>query len=225
MEKLFKKMVFGRFKTKRLGISDLDEIVEVERLAFIPLLQASKEKIKLRLQRDHIYLGLKNQGNLIGTLAYRYAHFSPQDKKSFPKTFNEFSNNPNEDNTNTIFGYSLGVIPEYRSRESTLELVNTALKLAQERGMSYAVADGRCPSYNGSLQFEQEKILQNKIFKEAIDKWIKQQERPPLETLLKDPVLAFFHLFAKAGLLWLIPNFIPEDKPAGGHRVILYRKL
>lgn len=208
----------------KLRKSDLDKIIIVETEAFIPPLQAPKETIYKRLDLEHIYLGAEEDGKLVGTLAFRYSTF-PKEFKDFPKTFEDFSNNPNDSKANAMFGYSFGVIPEYRGRENTFMLLNSALELAKKQGMSYAVADGRCPSYNGSIKFKQERISQNPEFRDILDRHIANRTIPSQEDLMKDPVLAFYIKLAKAKPLGLASRFIPEDEPAGGNRVILYREL
>jgi len=211
-------------KVLRLNQNDLDRIVEVEKAAFIPPLQASRETIADRLNLNHVYLGLESNGKLIGTLAFRYARFSPKDLAIFPRTFDEFSNSPNAEQPNAIFGYSLGILPEYRGR-STLELMDRTCDFAKLNSMEYVVAEGRCPSYNGSNEFSQETIMQNPEFKRIIDEAIAKGSLPSKKELLKDPNLAFYILFAKGKPLILIPDFNPEDTPSGGHRVILYKQL
>jgi len=211
-------------KIIRLTQNDLDRILEVETGAFIPPLQASKETILKRLNLNHVYLGSELDGQLIGTLAFRYSTFSPEDLANFPRTFDEFANDPNTEQANAMFGYSLGFIPESRGR-STLELMDKATEFAKMNSMEYVVAEGRCPSYNGSDEFPQEIIMQNPEFRKILDESITKGITPSKRDLLKDPNLAFYILFAKGEPLTLIPNFNPEDKPSGGHRILLYKKL
>ena len=63
-------------KIIKLGLKDLDRIVQVERAAFIPPIQATREKIQARLKKGHTYLGIEDSGKLIGTLACRKAFLS-----------------------------------------------------------------------------------------------------------------------------------------------------
>jgi len=199
-----------------IRLNDLERIVEVERAAFIPPLQASPEKITKRLSLGHVYLGLETDNKLVGTLAFKFSDFE------IPRTFYEFSDGPSKGNA--VFIYSLGILPEYRGR-NTLELIDSALKFSGMSGMQYSVADGRMPSYNGSLEFHQERILQDPEFKKIIDGHITRGTTPSIEETKLDPNLAFLVRFVHGKPLKLIPNFMPEDKPSGGHRIILCKEL
>ncbi|MFZ5955676.1 MAG: GNAT family N-acetyltransferase [Nanoarchaeota archaeon] len=209
----------------KLGKGDLEKIFNVERKAFIPLIQASKEKICKRFNCGHVYLGANIDNLIVGTLAFRYGTFSPDDYSNFPNTFDKFANQLNSKNSNSIFVYSLGIIPDYRGGKLTKELINCVENYAKKENLNYIVGDGRCPSYNGSTIFEQENIRQNLEFKRTIDDYMAGGRIPVTKDLLKDSTLAFYHKLIGLDFLWIMQNFIPEDKPAGGYRVILYKQL
>ena len=211
-------------KIVQLNICNLEKIIEVESGAFIPPLQASRQKIIKRLSLNHFYFGAEIDSNLVGTLAFRYSTFSLINRADFPRTFEEFVNHPNTERSNAILVYSLGILPEYRGKNSALKLLNEAFEFAKRSGIEYVFGDGRCPSYNGSNDFPQERIEKSQEFKESIDECIAHGFNPSVKELLKDSTLAFYIKFVGLKPLKLIPNFIPEDKPAGGHRVILYKK-
>ena len=208
----------------RLGKTDLNGILIVEKDSFIPPLQAKGEKILKRLETNHTYLGTFIHDKLIGTLAFRYDHF-PKDFSQIPTTFEDFSNRPNVINADSMFIYSFGILPSHRSLKNALDLIRAGFEIGRREGARYVIGDGRCPSYNGSLQFEQEKIIQNSRFKESLDKHIQKETIPSEKELSLDPVLAFYLKFIKLRPLLISPNFIPEDLPAGGKRVILYKQI
>jgi GNAT superfamily N-acetyltransferase len=206
----------------KLTEADIEKILDVEKRAFIPPLQAERNVISNRLKMNHVYLGAQHNGELVGALAFRYGRFSSD---NFPKKFHEFADNPNAENPNAIFAYSLGIVPEHRNKGYALKLIESVRDCAKTNNVCYIIGDGRCPSYEGSAEFEQEKIKQNIEFKNAIDEGIRKGILPKSQDLVKDSTLAFYHRFVKADFLFLIPDFIPEDKPAGGHRVIIGTKL
>ena len=206
-----------------LDESDLEAIVEVEKKAFISELQEEEEIIKIRLRMNHTYVGAFEDEKLVGTLGFRYALFNPNEKEKFPKTCEKFANKPNENGANTIFVYTLGVIPEYRRLNLVLGLIQNSFDTARSQRAEFMVAEGRIPSYNGSLH---EKIKCKRDVKSAVDEALESKmDLPVLNKLLKDPLLGFYHRYVKVKFLWLIPHFTPEDIASGGYRIIFFKKI
>ncbi len=213
------------FTIVTLGLKDIERIMHTERLSFIPAIQASEESVRLRLHLGHIMLGAEMAGKLIGKICFSYANFSPNDFEGFPKTFQEFSHQPRPERYNTVFVYNLDVIPNYRGGKAASLLIRAMFERAKKDGCTYVVVDGRPSSYNGSVAKE-EQIRQNPELKAALDSYLAGGPFPTDEILLTDPTLAFYIRVAGGGkFLWIIPGFLPEDKPAGGIRIIGYKEI
>lgn len=208
---------------KILNESDLGAIIEVEKKAFVPELQASEEIIRKRLQMNHIYVGAIKNKKVVGTLGFRYAFFNQNDKDNFPSTCRDFANKPYESGANAMFVYTLGIIPTDRKLNLVLGLIQYSFDVARSQGAELMAAEGRIPSYNGSLK---ENIKYKAEVKLVVDDALKSKvDFPALDKLLKDPLLGFYRRYVKVDFLWLIPNFTPEDTASGGHRVIFYKEL
>ena len=208
-----------------LGLKDIKRIMQTERLSFIPAIQASEESVRLRLRLGHIMLGAEMAGRLVGKICFSYANFSPNDFEGFPKTFQEFSHQPRPERHNSVFVYNLDVIPSYRGDKASSLLLRTMFERVKKDGCAYLICDGRPSSYNGS-DAKEEQVRQNPDFKAAIDRFLAGGPFPTDKELMKDPTLALYiRVAGGAKFLWVIPDFLPEDKPAGGIRVIMYKEL
>jgi len=208
-----------------LGLLDLARIMETEKASFIPAIQASKESIRKRFSLGHIMLGAEIAGRLVGKICFSYANFSPNDFAGFPKTFQEFSHQPRPERYNSVFVYNLDVIPEERGSKAASLLIRAMFERAKKDGCIYVVVDGRPSSYNGNVAKE-ERVKQNPKLKAALDSYLAGGPFPTDEELMTDPTLAFYIRVAGGGkFLWIIPGFLPGDKPAGGIRVIGYKEI
>lgn len=199
--------------------------METEEQSFIPSMRASEESVRQRLALDHIMLGAEQDGRLVGKICFSYSNFSPNDFEDFPKTFHEFSHQPRPDRYNSVFVYNLDVIPDQRGGKASSLLIRTMFERAKKDGCAYVVIDGRPSSYNGS-DAKEEQVRQNPKLKAALDDYLAGGPFPTDEELMTDPTLAFYMRKTTGGkFLWIIPNFLPEDEPAGGIRVIMYKEI
>lgn len=210
-----------------LSLNDIDEILNVERKAFIPALQATEESIRTRLTKGHIYLGVKDQEKLVGTMGLRFANFTPDFTDFLNKnpTFYEYANKENDVNANAIFIYNLGIIPEYRNCSNAKKLIRSVFELAKQKGMKFLVGDSRIPSYNGSSENKPyENIEKNPLVHDAIESYFRTGILPPREIIRKDPVAGFYlTIFPKSKVLGITnPNFCGGDNPSGGCNSIGY---
>ncbi len=212
---------------KKLTSTDTYQMMEVEKKAFIPPLQASKEKILYRLEKNHPYLGLYDSEKIVGTIAFRYGRFSPQFPSGIPRTADMYANLPNEKDPNVIFCYSLGIIPSYRQMSNALLLINSMLSTAKKNHpkLEYLLGEGRFPSYKGSMDYDQEKISHRQKCTVTIDKCLKENRPLTRGEMREDPLLAFYQKFVRMLPFELIPHFSSGDHPSGGHRLMMYRKL
>jgi len=203
---------------------DLELILDLEKNSWLPSAQANEKSILKRLDLGHTMLGLK-EDKLIGMVSFSYAQSSPNDYKNFPKTFNEFSTKKIGENYNSGFFYNLAIHPEKRGGKYASFLIKEAIAYARNEGCIHLFADGRCPSYNGSNNFKQEKVKQSLEFKKVIDRYVETNIFPEQKEFLNDFTLAFYHKLLGCKFLWIMPDFFPEDKPSGGFRVIFHKDI
>lgn len=227
-----------------LSAADMVEIMELERKVCIPLIQAQEDTIRRRLELGNIMLGVRREGALVGSIGFRYSTFSPDDLKSFPKKFREFST-PTERPTfyNAGFGYSLNVDPELRTlavhqgerkgiRPTGVgkALLAGMMERMVRDGCTWLVGDGRPAFYNGSLGYPHERYEQDPRLKAILDDCAAADRQPTEEEKQELISYSIFRAYNKAfggGLrvAWVIPDFFPPDIPAGGFRVIVYKRL
>jgi len=207
---------------KTYKCSDINKILLVEHQSFVEEIRASREIIEKRLKLLHTYICCEYQGKVAGTIAFHLDRFDPENKKDFPKTFNEYSGSANNPDANALFVYSLGVVPEFRDGRVAKSLIKSVSEEAAKSGLEFIVGDGRCPSYNGSCK---EGISQIIKFKELIDNYVKTSHVPEKNEFLLDPLLAFYHKIIGCKFAWIFPKFIPEDAASGGFRVIGYKEI
>jgi len=217
-----------------LGKDDAKEIRELEEKAWIPELQADRETIERRLELGHTIFGLRFGEKLIGKTAFCYSNFDPKkspEEQNFPQNFKEFSSIPKPEQFNAAFFYDLDVDPEFRGEIPAKTLIDAAVVRVTQKGCRYGVADVRVPSYNGSLGFEQERRPQKPEFKKVIDKYVDPDKKivpiaqEDLDFMYLEPTMRFYHQMTGAIPLWIAKDFIPQDEPSGGFRIIAYREL
>ena len=193
--------------------------MELERRAFDTYLQANVETYKQRLSQGHVMLGAAQNNRLVGIVSFSYGRFSRSDFASFPKTFREFSMQSPCKNHNTMFLYNLGIEPTCRGTLSFL-LLHSAFERAMADGCTNVVSEGMIPSYAGNTLFPR-----NPTVKSAIDRFASTGEFPSDDEFLLDPMLSFYRRLSGCEFIWLMPDFVPEDKASNGWRVILHSKL
>lgn len=208
---------------RELTLSDTDKILDLERKSWIPELQTDEESVKQRFELGHKMFGIEENGKLLGKICFSYSNFSPDDRNQFPQTFQEFSHQPEVKDPNAAFVYNLDIEPESRNSRYAIDLIKTMENTVRQAGCEYVVIDGRPSSYNGS-DSSYEQVKQKPKLKEAIDQYLEGGSFPTDKQLMEDSTLA---LYARLGgkFLWIMPNFVPEDKPAGGIRVIMSKEL
>jgi len=205
---------------------DLERIMEVERRAFMRSIRADAEKILKRIRKGHTYLGIEQNGELVGSMGLRLARFKPDLEnfcRRFP-TFNEYAEAENERKANAVFVYSLGIAPENRNFVNARRLIEGAIQIAGDRGLNFTVGDARIPSYNGSNNLPYEFFEQNPELRKAIDECLTRGEAPPRELLEQDPVSgAYLKMFPNGKVLGVTgKDFWKGDEPCGGHMAIMY---
>lgn len=208
-----------------LGENDIPEIIGLENKSWIPGLQATEESIRDRIRKNHVILGIRDGERLVAKICFSCSSFRADQPENFPDNFEDFSHQPIVESPNALFVYNLDVNPDYRGKIYAPTLIKAVIREAMKLGLRYIVADGRPSSYNGSGEYEQEKVKQNLDFKQSIDKYLNGGSFPTDAEFMKDPTLALYRRLTGCKFYSVLPNFIPEDEPAGGIRVILVKEV
>lgn len=227
-----------------LSVADMGEMMELEHKVCTSPIQAQAETIRKRLDLGNIMLGVWRKGLLVGSIGFRYSTFSPDDLDSFPKSFRDFSTPTLKPETyNAGFCYSVNVNPTLRTLAVHPEagiglrttgigklLITSMTERMVSDGCTYLVGDGRPAFYGGSFEFPQEYYEKDLKLKKILDDCAVVNRQPTEEERLKIIEYPIFRAYNKAlggGLraLWVLPNFFRSDTPAGGFRVILYKRL
>lgn len=209
-------------KIIQLDRGDLEDILDLERKNFSPEMQASKESIIDRLDKGHIMLGIRDREKLVGKICFSLSKFSPDNKEEFPKTFSEYSHQAPCEKPNAAFVYDLDVNPNYRGNICVRRLIKAAVDKASLSCCRFFVADCMVSSYNGDSK---KHIRQIPSVKDAIDNYLNGGFFPTDEKLTQDPYLAFLKRVTGGKYIWIMPNFMPQDKASGGIRIIGYVDL
>ncbi len=210
-------------KIVELGLTDIERIVADEKASFPPFLQASRNTIRQRLDFGHIMLGAEIKGGLIGKVCFSYTDFSPTPKEDFPKTFRQFSTQPRLAQYNAAFVYNLNINPVFRGSCAVYALIQTLVKRVCGDGCKYIVFDARPSSYAGN-SCEQERVKFKPGVKALFDNYLLSGDFPTDGEFCQDPTLAFYYRLG-GKFLWIMPNFLPEDRSAGGFRVIMHKEI
>jgi glyoxylase-like metal-dependent hydrolase (beta-lactamase superfamily II)/ribosomal protein S18 acetylase RimI-like enzyme len=208
-----------------LSESDINRICELEKEAWIPELQASKETILKRLRSGHKMLALGNN-KLLGMISWRYDGFSIKDEfNNFPKDFNEYSQKKSafKSKARSAFIYNLGVRTSARKQGIGSSLLQLAFESIRNDGIEQVFVDSRIPSYHGSNYGEFENVSPANEFADAIDNYFSQNFFSEKEKLLVDPILRFYT--TNGFRPWLIKNEFIRDKSSGNIRIICYMNL
>jgi hypothetical protein len=208
-----------------LSQNDVEGILTLERESFPSPLRAERETILQRMKLGHTMLGIRDGAIIRSMISYSLARFSPDSYDSFPKTFREFSLLPEPSDANAVFIYNLEVARSLRGGRDARLLLRAALDRAKASGCTYAVGDGRISSYAGDDSCPQAKTSRTQKLRRSVDRYLAGGRFPTDDELLLDPTLALYRRITGAEFLWIIPEFIREDRASGGLRVIVYGPL
>lgn len=202
-----------------LDSTSIPSIHALEKCCWPIEMQATPDRLANRFAQGHQMLGAFVDGQLVGLIAFRLRMFDPEDLSDFPQTFDEFASGKSASMFNTVFGYNMSIHPSQRGRQVIQQLLREAIAFVRKKGCRYIVGDGRCPSYNGTMQ-ENKAIKQSPVFRQAIDRYLHGGVFPSLDEFLADPALRFFYRTMHCRFIDIRANFLPGDKASGGHRVI-----
>lgn len=201
--------------------SEIDRIYALEKEAWVPELQASKETILTRLRNGHNLLAVKKHNELLGMIGWCYSEFSIQKGlANFPRKFSDFSASKNCTNRDvqSAFIYNVGVKATFRQGGTGSLLLQRAFEKIRADGIHHVFVDSRLPSYNGSQTDSRENVKQIPEFKEVIDRYFLSNQFPNEREFALDPSIRFY---MKNGFKpWLILKDFIQDHPSNNMRVI-----
>lgn len=210
--------------TRILTLDDLNDIMKVENETWIPPMRATREKIEDRINNGHRYFGYIINDALAGMVAWSYQNI--RSLEEFPKDFSSFSSGKSTlEGSNSAFIYNVGVAKNFQGKGVGTKMVKAALDYIKRDGVNEVYLDGRCPSYNGSTQFSEEKVAQSAEFKKSIDICVKENRVPIVNEVCHDPTLRFYNNLNFQPVLLTSSGFITADQASGGYRVIMYTKV
>lgn len=204
---------------------DVDRLAQLESEAWPPGLRADAGTIRLRLMRGHRLLVVEIGDRFAAAACFYHTTLDPTDATSFPRDFEIFSTMPATAPVRSTYVYNLCVTPSQRGRGSAECLIDAVIRDARAFGAQCLVGDGRCPSYAGTTDAGPHRVRHDPTFQRAIDDWQRTGLRPDTQRLIRDPVLRYYHRRLDCEFLHLLPGFLPEDRAAGGFRVIFVKRL
>ncbi len=204
---------------------EVSALAALERAAWPGPLQASEERIAMRLALGHCIFVAAGPDCLVASLCFVPTHAEPFDRDRFPRDFEAFSTLPRSAPVRSCYVYNLCVHPAWRGAPVVRPLMRAGVEHGRGLGARWLVADGRCPSYAGAVDEGPDKVRADPAFRAAIDAWAATGQQPPDEELLRDPLLRFYRRMVECQFLHLMPDFLPEDRGSGGYRVIFASDL
>lgn len=224
-------------KIRKLSKKDVNLILELEEQSWPPHLQADEQTIRGRFQDEHIMLGVEVEKKLVAMLSFRYVAYLPADEEGFvhfPKSFAEFSAgksiNPGEIEI-SAFVYNFEVHPDFRATTTAISLLRSGLETIRKDGCLNWFGDARSISYKGTERTDarEPKASYDPDVKICLDCYQKEGlfliEEKDLATILQDPIVGFYAKTVGGEPIWIISNFLPEDKVAGGFRIIVWGEI
>lgn len=213
------------FPIRALDAGDLPLLMELEAAAWAAPLQASEATIRRRLALGHTMFGAIDGDALAGTLCFTETSQDPLVRADFPANFEAYASLPRSEPVNALYAYNLCVRPSHRGTSTAIRLLREMEHHGRRLGARWLIGDGRCSSYAGSSAADDDKVKADPRFRATIDRWNETGIRPPLEEIIRDPLLRLHYRVYDCEFLYVIPDFFPQDPASGGFRVISAKDL
>lgn len=207
------------------GVEDVSALAALEAAAWPGPLQASEDLIRHRLALGHGMIVAAMPDYLAAAVCVVPRAEPEFDAASFPREFSQFSTLPRSDPVRSVYAYNLCVHPSHRGERVVRDVISLGIQTILKWGARSIIGDGRCPSYAGSSGEGPDRARPDAVFHDALDSWAETGIRPPLEILIRDPVLRFYHRVLDCDFVHLARNFLPQDASSGGNRVIFVKQL
>ena len=208
----------------RLGTDDVASIAAMETASWGPL-GAGEGTIRHRLSLGHTMIAAAVEDLVAGAICFVETTEDPHDTANFPKSFAAYSSMPRSAPARSLYVYNLGLRPEFRGSNMARGLLREMIEYGRGVGARWVVGDGRCPSYAGVQDGMPDKVLPDKKFRQTIDDWHRTGKMPPTSAITRDPLLKFYWRLLDCEFLHLAPDFLPEEIPSGGYRIIFAKDI
>lgn len=206
-------------------MSDLPLLMELEAAAWAGPLQASEATIRGRLALGHTMFGAIAGDVLAGTLCFTETSQDPLVRADFPANFDAFASLPRSEPVHALYAYNLCVRPSHRGGNTAIRLLKEMERHGRRLGARWLIGDGRCAAYAGSSGDDPDKVKADPRFRATIDRWNETGTPPPLEEIIRDPLLRLHYRVYNCEFLYVMPDFFPQDAASGGFRVISAKDL
>ncbi|MER9314524.1 hypothetical protein NKI31_03265 [Mesorhizobium sp. M0659] len=210
---------------RRLDLEDIPLLMELEAAAWVAPLQASETTIRHRLALGHTMFGAIDGDLLAGTICFTETSQDPLVRADFPRNFDAYASLPRSEPVYALYAYNLCVRPSHRGSNTAVRLLKEMESHGRRLGASWLIGDGRCSSYAGSSGEEYDHVKADARFRATIDRWNQTGTRPPLEEIIRDPLLRMHYRVYGCEFLYVMPDFFPQDATSGGFRVISAKNL
>jgi len=210
---------------RKLDADDMPLLMELEAAAWAGPLQASETTIRRRLALGHTMLGAIDGDLLAGTLCFTETSQDPLVRADFPADFDAFASLPRSEPVHSLFAYNLCVRPSHRGGNTAIRLLKEMESHGRRLGARWLIGDGRCSAYAGSSGDDDDQVSADPRFRATIDRWNETGIRPPLEEIIRDPLLRLHYRVYDCEFLYVMPDFFPQDAASGGFRVISAKDL
>lgn len=170
-------------------------------------------------------LGAIDGNVLAGTLCFTETSQDPLVRADFPANFDAFASLPRSEPVYALYAYNLCVRPSHRGGNTATRLLKEMEHYGRRLGARWLIGDGRCSAYAGSSGDDDDKVKADSRFRATIDRWNETGIRPPLEEIIRDPLLRLHYRVLECEFLYVMPDFFPHDAASGGFRVISAKDL
>ena len=210
---------------RQLDAEDIPLLMELEMTAWAAPLQASEAVIRYRLALGHTMFGAIDGNVLAGTICFTETSQDPLVRADFPENFDAYASLPRSEPVHALYAYNLCVRPSHRGGNTAVRLLKAMEDHGRRLNARWLIGDGRCSAYAGSSGDEYDKVRADPQFRASIDRWHKSGIRPPLDEIIRDPLLRLHYRVYDCEFLYVMPNFFPQDATSGGFRVISAKDL
>jgi GNAT superfamily N-acetyltransferase len=210
---------------RQLGAEDMLLLMELEAAAWAAPLRASEPTIRCRLELGHTMFGAMDGDMLAGTICFTETSQDPTVRADFPANFDAYATLPRSEPVHALYVYNLCVHPSHRGSNTAVRLLREMESHGRRIGASWLIGDGRCSSYAGSSGDEYDHVKADPVFRATIDRWNETGITPPLDEIIRDPLLRMHYRVLDCEFLYVMPDFFPQDATSGGFRVISAKNL
>ncbi len=210
---------------RQLNLDDMPLLMELEVAAWTAPLQAREEVIRYRLELGHTMFGAIDGDVLAGTLCFVETNQDPLVRSGFPTNFDAYASLPRSEPVYALYAYNLCVRPSHRGGNTAVRLLRKMENHGRSLDARWLIGDGRCSAYAGSSGDDYEKVRADPRFRASIDRWHTSGIKPPLDEIIRDPLLRMHYRVLDCEFLYVMPDFFPQDATSGGFRVISGKDL